>query len=214
MARKRITTAPKKTMLIVTASEEESLFFSQMRKDCRYTNLTVQWAEGVKDELEALILYTARKRSHGKFNEAWLLFGFEELGITAVDVKAITSFAEKKKVKLAWCNPGIQLWYMLHIMAPKGYVDTAAAIDDALPRYIPGYFPGKDFLLGADGLNLHLALYPNKAKAAINARSYNQMAEAKTSLPATNLVYMLNAITDNCGLADITHNQKMIGMKR
>jgi hypothetical protein len=212
MARKRKSTAPRKMILIVTASKEAALFFSQMRKDCRYSNLTVQYAEGVDNDLEKLIAYTSRARSHGRYNTAWLVFGFEALGTNAEEVKRLLPVAKHKRVELAWCNPGISLWYLLHMNNPSAFVGESAVIDAALPRFINGYTAGPEYLLG-EGLNLHLALYPNKAKAAINARSYNELAKAATGIEATNLVYLLNAITEVCGLADITHNQKTIGMK-
>ena len=37
--RKRNSTESRRTLLLVTATEAEALFFSQMRKDCRYGNL-------------------------------------------------------------------------------------------------------------------------------------------------------------------------------
>ena len=43
MARKRISQKPRETILLVTATEAEALYFSQMRKDCRYSNMTVVW---------------------------------------------------------------------------------------------------------------------------------------------------------------------------
>ena len=39
--RKKNTTEPKRMLLLVCATEAEALYFSQMRKDCRYVNLTV-----------------------------------------------------------------------------------------------------------------------------------------------------------------------------
>jgi len=57
MARKRKSIAPKKTMLIVTASEDEALYFSQLRKDSRYANLSVEWiGENVTDITKCLSL--------------------------------------------------------------------------------------------------------------------------------------------------------------
>ena len=49
MKRKRVNENPRQTLLIVTASQSEALYFSQMRKDCRYTNMSVIWAEEARD---------------------------------------------------------------------------------------------------------------------------------------------------------------------
>jgi len=40
------------------------------------------------------------------------------------------------------------------------------------------------------------------------------MAVASVGLGATNMVAMLNDITEICGLADLTHNQKRLGLNK
>ena len=49
MKRKKTNGNARKTLLIVTASEAESLYFSQMRKDWRYAKMTIMWGLGGRD---------------------------------------------------------------------------------------------------------------------------------------------------------------------
>lgn len=212
MLRKRINQNPLKTMLVVTASETEALYFSQMRKDCRYANLHVQWAgDGIKS-LEDLILYAAKLRTKGKFDSTWVMFGFADLGVNAAQVKAAMPLAESKKVRLVWTNPSLPLWFLLHLQAPKGPIVDSSVIVRALGGPLPGFSDDARYLL-TDGMSLHLKLYPAKAKAALNASSYNEIMEPRTGLPATNIPALLNEVSDICGLADLSHNQKLVGMK-
>ena len=141
MLRKRINQNPFKTMLVVTASEAEALYFSQMRKDCRYANMHVQWAgDGVKS-LEELVLYAAKLRTKGKFDSTWVMFGFADLGVNAAQVKAVMPLAEGKKIKLVWTNPSLPLWFLLHLQSPKGPVLDPAVISKALGGPLPGFAP-------------------------------------------------------------------------
>lgn len=212
MQRKRINQNPLKTMLVVTASEAEALYFSQMRKDCRYANMHVQWAGANIKTLDELVMAAAKLRTKGKYDSTWAMFGFADLGVNAAQVKAVMPLAESKKVKLVWTNPSLPLWYLLHLQAPKGPVTDTAVISNALRGPLPGFSPDARYLL-TDGMSLHLKLYPAKAKAALNASSYNEIIEPRTGLPATNIPTLLNEISEICGLADLSHNQKLVGMK-
>lgn len=210
MARKRIKESPRKTILIVTASEAEALYFSQMRKDCRFSNMTVRWVEKYKD-LTDLVSRSARMRNAGDYASVWTLFGLADLGIGPDEVKDVMPYAKKKRVRLAWTNPSFPLWYLLHLQTPRGFVSDPNAISRALAGSLDGFSDSPTYLL-TDGLNLHLKLYPYKAKAAVNASEYNTLVEKQLGLPATNLLALFNDITEVCGLADLTHNQKQLGM--
>ncbi|MFA6784038.1 MAG: RloB family protein [Sphaerochaeta sp.] len=212
MARKRISEQPHRTILIVTATEAEALYFSQMRKDCRFSNMTVVWEENFKD-LENLITLASRYRNSGNYSVVWVLFGFADLGVSAQQVKQMLAHAKQKKVQLAWTNPCLPLWYLLHLQVPRGFVDDPKMIESVLGKPLGGFSSDASYLL-TEGMYLHLKLYPAKSKAAINANTYNNLVEDRLGLPATNIVSMLNEITDICGLADLTHNQKQLGMKK
>ena len=59
--RKRNSTDSRRTLLLVTATEAEALFFSQMRKDCRYGNLTV--VNAAAGSLKQLLTFARREKN-------------------------------------------------------------------------------------------------------------------------------------------------------
>jgi hypothetical protein len=86
-------------------------------------------------------------------------------------------------------------------------------IESALAGQFPGFSSDAAYLLD-EGLDLHLKLYSAKSKAAVNASSYNALTASQVGLAPTNMVALLNDITDICGLADLTHNQKRLGLNK
>lgn len=208
MKRVRNTMMPKQAMLLYVASEFEASYFSQVRKDCRYTNLTVKCAEKA-DNLEKLIQEASKARLQGKFDCAWAFFSFSDFSLTASDVKAAQALAEKKRVKLGWVNPSFSLWIYLHFKAPTAFIPTGATFADQLAKSISGYAETAEFL-ATKGQNLHLALFTNFSKAVSNAAMYNRICEASTGLAGTNVPDIYIDIHKICGNADITHNQKML----
>ncbi|MFA5446656.1 MAG: RloB domain-containing protein [Sphaerochaeta sp.] len=212
MARKKISQKPRETILLVCATEAESLYFSQMRKDCRYSNMTVVWQEEFKD-LHHLIGIAARMRTAGSFTSAWLVFGFADLGLSVADVREQMAYAERRKVQLAWNNPSLPLWYLLHMQAPRGFVSDPNAISAALRSQFPTFTDDASYLLG-DGMDLHLRLYSAKSNAVVNASTYAQNVGLSAGLSPTNMNALLNDITEICGLADLSHNQRQLGLRR
>ena len=73
MTRKRIPTPAKSTILIATANPAVAAYFSRVRKDCRYVNMTVECLKA--NTLEGLIKATGKARIAGKFASAWAIFG-------------------------------------------------------------------------------------------------------------------------------------------
>ncbi len=212
MKRKKINTAPRKTLLIVTSTESESLYFSQMRKDCRYTNLSVLWGSEAKD-IEDLIKIAAKERLRGHFDSVWVTLSLQEMKISPTHIKEMNEFATRKKVKLAWNNPDISLWYLLHLQAPRLPITDMAVIEASLKGVFPDFTTDPSYLLDK-GSSLHLKLFGNKAQAVVNASTYNTVAASRLgNMDPVNMTKLLNDITLFCGTADITHNQKLIGMK-
>ena len=208
--RKRKNQPPRKTMLIVGANEKEALFFSQVRKDARYSNLSVDWAGGEKN-LEKLISLASRKRTQGKFNEVWLVFSFDDLGVDVETVKNLIPIAERKRVKLCWSNPGINLWYLFHFRGANGLITDSDSIDRAIKREIPK-FKNTARYLKTDGLDFYKMICVKDNDANRNARAYNEAVESVLGLPAINYIDLHLAIIENCGAANFTQNQRTIGM--
>lgn len=208
--RKRKSQRPRKTMLIIGASEKETLFFAQVRKDARYSNLSVDYADGEKD-LDKLITLASRRRTRGKFNEVWLLFSFEDLKVDAETVKQFIPIAKKKRVNLCWSDPGISLWYLFHFRGANGRITDSSSIDKAIQKEIPDFENTAEYLR-TKGLDFYQRICVKDNDANRNARAYNDAVEHSLGIPAINYIELHLAIIKNCGAANFTQNQRTIGM--
>ncbi|MBK5200572.1 MAG: RloB domain-containing protein [Spirochaetaceae bacterium] len=213
MARKRTSIAPKNTMLIVTASEEEALYFSQLRKDSRFANLSVAWIGDNYTDINKCLSKASSERTQGSYSEVWFVFSFVKFGITNESFKEIQALANKKRVKLAWSNPGINLWYYFHFFSLNNPSISSEEIDEKIRLKISDYNSSTDYLK-TDGLDFYkkICVFDNEANR--NARMYNNIVEQFTGIPAINYVALSLAITENCGVANFTLNQRTIGMDK
>ncbi|MFA5514098.1 MAG: RloB family protein [Sphaerochaetaceae bacterium] len=210
--RKKIVEVPRKTFLIVTANEAELLYFSQMRKDCRYTNMSVLWAQEATT-VDELIKFAARERIKGKFDRVWALFSFSDYNVEQAEFDEAQKLAAKRNIQLAWTKPALALWYLLHLQSPRAVVDDLRVIEEALKGVLPNFNSSPAYLL-KEGASLHLKLFPAKAQAVMNASAYNSLAQQKgAKVVPVNLTKLTSEIADYCGVADMSHNQKMIGLK-
>lgn len=204
--RKRISTESMKTLLIVTATEAEAVFFSQMRKDCRFSNLTVVSANATS--LAKLINFTARERSRNKYDVAYALFGFDEVATTIEEVREAEKACKSRRINLCYFNPSFELWIYLHLGKPQSFISDPAAFTKEISAKIPGYSMSVKYLM-TKGLNFHMQLFPRHAQADLNARDYNLIAQQATGFPATAIPELDAAITEICGTADMSHNTKV-----
>jgi len=207
MIRKRTPILPKKTILIATADNAMVAYFSRVRKDCRYGNMTVQYIPA--DTLDELIKATGKARIAGKFASAWALFSLSEFNLKPADITAAQSLADSRKVKLGWVSPNLSLWLFLHLKALNVYVDNASQIDQALAKVFPGYEPTAEYLTN-EGQDIHLRLFSSFSKAVLNSGDYNKIAEKKTGVAATSFPLLYEDIKELCGEADLSHNQKLL----
>ena len=96
--RKRRSTPSMGTLLLVTATEAEAIYFSQMRKDCRYANLTVMHS-GAKTLAEH-ISFTSKAKFKNRFDAAFALFGFDDVNTNVEEVKKAEEDCKSKKIGL------------------------------------------------------------------------------------------------------------------
>lgn len=190
----------KPSMLLVCATEAEVVFFSQFRKDCRYSNLTVVKSNATT--LEKLISETGSLRTKGKYSSAWCVFGLDEVDATLEDVDACKDMAAKKKVKMLYFAPSFELYFVLFETCPKSVVDK-----NTLLRRIRVTFPSFEltsryFL--TEGLNVNFKIYPKLAVADKNARDYNAICEMDTGFEGTTLPDFLDDLKTTCGRADMS----------
>lgn len=207
MTRTRIPVLPKKTILIATANPAIAAYFSRMRKDCRYTSMTVQCLPA--DTIDALIKATSRARIAGKFASAWAVFGLNDFDLKPADIPAAQDLASTRKVRLAWTSPNLSLWLFLHLKPLNIYIDKAEPLDQALAKVFPSYQPTAQYMSN-EGQDIHLKLFPSFSKAIVNAASYNRIAERTTGVAATTFPLLYEDIKDLCGDADLSHNQKIM----
>ena len=158
--------------------------------------------------MQSLIDWTGKQRSKGRFDSAWALFGFDDVKTDVAGVKEMESYAGKKKVKMLYFNPSFELWFILHLGAPGAFVSDISPLREKLQSAIPGYELTPEYFL-TKGLNLHIKLFPRHSAADLNARNYNSVALAATGLKATTMPDFNENLTEICGLADMSHNQKV-----
>lgn len=152
MKRKRVNENPRQTLLIVTASQSEALYFSQMRKDCRYTNMSVIWAEEARD-LEEFVRIAAKERIKGRFDRTWGLFSFDTFEVSNEQVREVLPYAKKRKIELAWVNPGIGLWYLLHLQSPRTPILDNGVVERSLKGMMANFSLDAEYLLGEGTLS-------------------------------------------------------------
>ena len=205
--RKKNTTSAKETVLLVTATRSEALYFNQMRKDCRYMNVTVEWAGRDDLDLTKLINETSRLKRAGKYDHVWAVFGFDEVDTDVLEVSSMLEVAARKRISLCWFNPCFELWIALHAGPLATVVQDPTPIKARVGQALPGFEMSPEYLL-TKGINLHLQLFPRHATADINARNYNERAKNMLGLEATNMPALNSMLLDVCGQADMSHNQK------
>lgn len=203
--RKRNKVEAKETMLLVCAKESEAVFFSQMRKDCRYSNLTVIAEES--SSLEKFIDAAAKERNRGKYSVCWALFGFNDVATDVEEVKSIMDYADKKKVNLCYFNPTFDLYFMLFATKPRAFISDSEMIKNRVQTAFDGYDGSVEYFL-TKGLNLNFRIYPQLAEADKNARDYNNISEIDTGIVATTLPLFFDSLKSVCGKADMSHNLK------
>lgn len=204
--RKRNSEVSKRTLLVVTATEAEAIFFSQMRKDCRFANLTVVNANA--KSLKGLVDTAAKERSKNKYEVVYALFGLNDVGVTMEEVIAEEEACKTRRINLCYFNPSFELWIYLHLGKPQSFIANPEAFTKELTTKLPGYSLSADYLL-TKGLNFHMQLFPRHAAADLAARDYNKIAAQATGYKATTMPELNAAITEICGQADMSHNTKV-----
>lgn len=205
--RKRIKIDIKNPILIVTSSELTATFFAQMRKDCRYENLTV--VHSPSKSLKELVSKTARLKSSGKYKMAWAVFSFSEFSdaLPQTVIEMENTYAPRK-IGLAYTAHSIMLYWALHFTQLTGEED-ANTLNAIITKYVPSFKHSVEYLKG-DGSSFHLMLFPKKAIAAANALALNSSYRLKNGIEAINYTKLINSINDYCGEADIVKNQKTV----
>ncbi len=204
--RKKKSTEFRGTLLVVTATEAEALFFSQMRKDCRFSNLNVVNSDA--KSLKEIVAFATKEKNRGKFDATFCVFGFDDLNTGVEEVSQMEETIQNKKIELCYFNPTFELWIFLHLGELKSFVSDPVFFKENIAKAIKDYEFTPEYLC-TKGANLHLQLFPKHAQADLRAREYNRLAIQKTGIKASGVVELDAAITEICGTADMSHNTKI-----
>lgn len=198
--RKKNKIEAKTSMLIITATDAETTFFNQLRKDCRYSNLTV--LKGSSQNLSKLVNETSSLKIKGKYSAAWCVFGLDEVSSTIEDVARMEEEAAKKKVGLLYFDPSFDLYFALFAGELKK-IASKTDLENICKKAYPGYELEQRYFL-TDGININFKIYPRLAVADENARLYNQMCEDETGFSASSLPLFFDSLKAVCGKADMS----------
>lgn len=204
--RKKKSTEFRGTLLVVTATEAEALYFSQMRKDCRFTNLNV--VNSNAKSLKEIVAFASKQKNRGKFDSTFCVFGFDDVNTNVQEIVEMEETLQNRKINLCYFNPTFEMWFYLHLGNLSSFVSDPEFFKSNVAKAIPGYEFTPQYLY-TKGANLHLQLFPRHASADLKAREYNRLAIQKTGIKASGVVELDAAITEICGTADMSHNTKI-----
>ncbi|MBQ0071998.1 MAG: RloB domain-containing protein [Spirochaetales bacterium] len=201
--RKKSKVEAKGSMLMVCATDAEVTFFSQLRKDCRYSNLTIVKAQA--SSLQKFLSEAGSLRSKGKYTSVWCVFGYDELETTAEEVSEAKETAEKKRLNMLYFDPSFDLYFALHEVSPRKIM-TKEDLARRVAAAYEGYELTAQYFL-TKGANMNFMIYPKLAVADQNARSYDDLVEINTGYKATTLPEFLDDLKTVCGKADMSHTR-------
>ncbi len=190
----------KLSMLMLCATEAETIFFNQLRKDCRYQNLTV--LKSSSNVLDKMLSEAGSLKKKEKFDSVWCVFGLDEVGLSLEAVAEAEKTAEKKKVKLLYFDPSFELYFALFEMTPRKLMTKEELLKRCTASF-PLFELGQKYLL-TEGLNLNFKIYPRLAVADQNARTYNDISELETGFKATSMPLFFDDLKEVCGKADMS----------
>ncbi len=187
-------------MLMLCKTEAEAIFFNQLRKDCRYQNLTV--LKSSSNTLDKMLSEAGSLRKKGKYDSVWCVFGLDEVALDDASVAEAEKTAEKKRVKLLYFNPSFELYFALFEMSPRKLMTKEELLKRCTASF-PSFELSSKYLL-TEGLNLNFKIYPRLAVADQNARNYNDISELETGFKATSLPLFFDDLKEVCGKADMS----------
>ncbi len=190
-------------LLIVTHSAFEGVYFNQMRKDLRYSTMSINTPD--KDlDWKAFIDYAARERIRGKYQAVYAVMGALEAGLNTDEIDSAVEYAEKKSVGLLYFVPSFSLYFVLFNEVPKAgenIQERAYELYDGLEETLL-YLNGK-------GKDLNQRIYPRLLEAERNAERLNDESLDRYGYRATSLPEFLVDIKRILGKGDMSQAKKL-----
>ncbi len=211
MARKHDAKEPKNPLLIYTCNEIERLYFLQMRRDCRYANITVIQKSPQAVNLELMVKEAIKRRREEGFATVCCVINPKDLEIQQELLTAQLELAERRKVKIIFNQPGIEFWFHLHFGMPAEKTMNRTQLSEGIKDWVEEYRSTGKFFSEDEGSQFFLRLFPNKSEAVIRANEYKLLIEdvpfGAPAGMATNMPSFLKAINDECGRCYVSRGQ-------
>lgn len=202
VGRKKVIVDGKKTLLLVTESEAERAYFLQMRKDLRYSSMsvispqkTLKWKD--------LIDFAARERIKGGYALSYVVFGTDEASLDAKDIEGMREAAEKRNVKVLYFVPSFSLYFVLFKEVPKVGDDPALRAKELYD----GYDETAEYLNGK-GESINREIYPKLMEAERNAEALNKKSREVLGYDSTSLSEFLIDLKSTLGVGDMSQTKK------
>ncbi len=211
MPRRHDTREPRNPLLVLTSNEIETIYFRQMRRDCRYANMSVRQKDPASEDFKQMINEAAKLKRNLGYGAVWCVLNPFDVEMDPSEAKEYEDFARKKKISLVYNVPGIEFWFYLHYGVPADPRLSAKQMEEELRARIPGYESTEQYFKSGDGMDLHLKLFPNKAQAVLNANAFRQRGEnvplGDATRLTTNMPSFLTDVIRECGRCYISRGQ-------
>ncbi|MDA3832306.1 MAG: RloB domain-containing protein [Spirochaetales bacterium] len=169
MSRKHDVREPKRPLLVLTSNAVETCYFLQMRRDCRYGNMSVSQKSDSSENLHAVIREAGKLRRDFNFASVWCIVNPVDVHIEADKESEYRQLAKTKKVSVVYNSPGIETWLYLHFEKPETDRMSRKNLADKLAEKIPGFRLEEEYFHTGEGKKLYLRLFPNKSQAVLHA---------------------------------------------
>ena len=137
--------APEVVYILCEAEKTEPNYLNWVKHKNRLSSVTIKSGKTCGKDPKNLVRAGIKLRSES--SKIWLVFDCDERGDFKDDLKT----ADVKKLKVAYSNPCIELWFLLHFE----YSTASLKVDEAIKRlqdYIPNYEKNKiDYIDKLDG---------------------------------------------------------------
>lgn len=81
------------------------------------------------------------------------MFSFDTFEASNEQVREVLPYAKKRKIELAWVNPGIGLWYLLHLQSPRTPILDNGVVERSLKGMMANFSLDAEYLLGEGTLS-------------------------------------------------------------
>ena len=211
MARKHDLREPRNPLLVYTCNEIERRYFLQMRRDCRYANMTVVTKSPEAVNLELMVKEAIRIRRIEGFSEVWCVVNPKDLEIKKELLPSQLALANRRKIHIVYNQPGIEFWFHLHFGIPEGKDLTRTELGEQIRKWVEEYRSTEKFFSEDEGSQFFLRLFPHKSEAVLRANEYRLMVDdvpfGSSEGMGTNMPTFMSSVNEVCGRCYVSQGQ-------